>query len=126
MPAAFAGADADAIVEGQDKDLAVADLAGLRGAGGVDDGFDGGFNKGVVDGDFHFQFGQQADLHFRAAVELGVAALPAATANVADGHQIDVPFVQGGLHRFQFFRTNNGDDELHGRDLEVGLILVQL
>src|SRR5947209_4660513 len=42
LAAAFAGADADAIVEGEDENLAVADLAGLRRAGGVDDGFDGG------------------------------------------------------------------------------------
>ena len=37
---AFAGADADSLFDRRDEDLAVADLAG---AGGLDDGFDGGF-----------------------------------------------------------------------------------
>src|SRR5262249_48717649 len=83
LGAALAGADADAIVERQDKDLAVADLAGLRRARGVHDGFDGGLDEGVVDADLQLQLGEQADLELGAAIDFGVAALPAAAAHVA-------------------------------------------
>src|SRR5205823_4430368 len=97
--AAFAGADADAVVERQDENLAVADLPGLGGAGGVDDGLDGRLDEGVVDRYFQLQLGQQADLDLRAAVDFRCTALPAAAAHVADGHQVDVAFIQRRLDR---------------------------
>src|ERR1700722_12023974 len=53
--AALAGADAHTIVHRQDENLAVADLARLRRAGGMDDGLDRRFDEGVVDGDLHLQ-----------------------------------------------------------------------
>src|SRR5688500_10848827 len=97
LPAAFAGADAHAVVERHDEDLAVADGAGVADAGGMDDGLDGRLHECVIDGDLELELGQQADLELLAAVDLGEAALPAATADVADGHQVDVALVQGPL-----------------------------
>src|SRR5262249_12598435 len=51
LPAALAGADADAVFQWQDENLAVADLAGVAGASGMDNGLDGRLHKGVIDGD---------------------------------------------------------------------------
>src|SRR6185312_2600449 len=62
------------IVHRQDEDFAVADLPGLRRAGGVDDGLDGSLNEGVVDGDFQFQLGQQTHGELGTAIHLRVAA----------------------------------------------------
>src|SRR5438105_2559006 len=73
----FAGADANAIVERQDEDFAVADLAGLGGAGGVDDGLDGRLDERFVDGNFQLELGQEANLELGAAVDFGIAALTA-------------------------------------------------
>src|SRR5262249_12604491 len=81
LAAALARANAHAILQRQHKDLAVADLPRFRRARGVNDRLDGGLDEGVVDGDFEFELGQQADLEFAAAVDLGVAALPAAAAH---------------------------------------------
>src|SRR5262249_29858417 len=88
--AAFAGTNADAVLQRQHEDLAVADLSRLGGAGGMHDRLDGGLDEGVVDGDFELELGQQPHLELAAAVDLGVAALPAAAADVAHGHEVDV------------------------------------
>src|SRR5262245_34715571 len=113
--AAFAGADADAIFERQDEDFAVADGAGFADTGRMDDGFDSRFDESVVDGDFELQFGQEANLEFLPAIHFREPALPAAAAHVADGHEIDIVFVEGPLHGLQFFGPNDGDDHFHGR-----------
>src|SRR5262249_17903403 len=112
--AALAGADADAVLQRQHEDLAVADGAGLAGAGGVDDRLDGRLDERLVDGDLQLQLRQQPDLHLRAAVHLGVAALPAAAAHVADRHQVDVALVERALHRLKLLGADNGQDHLHG------------
>src|SRR5262249_48675781 len=70
LGAALAGADADAIVERQHEDFAVPDLSGLTHARGVDDGFNRRLDKGVVDRDFQFELGQQADFELGGAVDL--------------------------------------------------------
>ena len=67
-------------------------LTGVARPGGVDDRFDGSFHERFVDANLQFELRQQADLDFGAAVGFGVAALPAAAAHVADGHQIDLAF----------------------------------
>src|SRR5262245_59075200 len=101
LAAAFAGANADAILQRQNEDLAVADRARVAGAGGVDDGLDGRFDEGVVHRDLQLQLGQQTHLKLGAAVDLGVAALPAAAAHIAHRHQVHVPFVEGRLNSFE-------------------------
>ena len=67
--AALAGADADAILQRKDEDLAIADLSGGSGAGRMDDRLDRRLDESVVDRDFEFQLRQQANLDFRAAVD---------------------------------------------------------
>src|SRR5262249_16467798 len=90
-----------------------ANLAGITAAGGMNDRFHGCLHEGVVDGNLQLQFRQQADLELLAAVDLGIAALPAAAADVADGHQVNVALVESGLDRLELFRPNNRHDVLH-------------
>src|SRR5436309_10883582 len=81
LAAALAGADADAVLQRQHEDLAVADLAGVAGAGGVHDRLDRRLHERLVDGDLQLDLRQQPDLELAAAVDLGEAALPAAAAD---------------------------------------------
>ena len=117
LSAAFAGADSDAIFEREDEDLAVADLARVAGASGVNDRFHGRFDEGIIDGDLQFQLGQQAHLKLGAAINLGVPSLSAAASDVADGHQVYVALVERLLDGFQFIRPDDGGDQLQAKDL---------
>jgi len=65
------------IVHGKNEDFTVADFSFLTGAGRVDDGFNGGFDVFVVNGDFQFDFPDEIDLIFVAAVHLGMPFLTA-------------------------------------------------
>src|SRR5882672_11390165 len=72
--AVLVGADADDILQREHEDLAVADLAGLGGAG------DSGDHLGddvVGHGDLDLHLGQEVHGVFAAAVDLGVAFLAA-------------------------------------------------
>ena len=72
----LAGADAQRPIDRGDEDLAVADLPGFRSrADGLDDpvGFIGG------DGDLDADFRQEIHGVFGAAIDLGMALLPAVT-----------------------------------------------
>src|SRR5437867_2240673 len=93
-PAAFPGADADRVFQGQDENLSIADAAGLPRPGRMDDGLDGRLHERVVHGNLELQLRQQADLDFLPAIDLGVPLLPAAAADVRHGHQVDVHGVQ--------------------------------
>src|SRR5205823_787233 len=53
LSATLAGANAHAIIQRQDEDLAVSHLAGVLGTGRMDDRFDGRLQVLVADGDFH-------------------------------------------------------------------------
>src|SRR5262249_42032442 len=105
--------NAHRILQRQDEDLPVPDPAGVAGSGGVNDGLNRCLDERVVDGDFEFELGQQADLDFLPAVDLGVPLLPAAPADVRHGHQVDVNRVQGPLHVLELLRPDDRDDEFH-------------
>src|ERR1700691_3614624 len=74
---AFVVADADGFVDAADEDFPVADAAG---AGGADDGLNGLLLHVFDDDQLDFDFGQEVDGVFTAAVELGVALLAAMAA----------------------------------------------
>src|SRR5579885_3650347 len=71
--AAFAGADADRLLDGHDEDLAVADPAGM---GGLLDRLDGALDHRVFHDHLDLHLGQEIDDVFRPAVELGDALDP--------------------------------------------------
>ena len=114
LAAAFAGADADAIFQGEDEDLAVADLAAGAGAAAADDGVDRRFEKLLVDGDHQLHLAQQVHGEFVAAVDLGLSPLPPKALDVHHGQAEDFDVGQGLLDGFQPMGLNHGDNELHG------------
>ena len=71
--AGLAGADADHLFEIENENLAVADLAGVRG---FFDCLNDLLEQLGLDGGFDFDFGQEVDHVLRAPVELGVSFLP--------------------------------------------------
>src|SRR5262249_10292887 len=111
---ALAGADADAVLQGEDEDLAVADAALGAGAAGLDDGVDGGLDEVLVDGDLELDLAEQVDGQLVAAVDLGLALLPAEALDVDDGQAEDLDLGEGLLDLLQLAGLNDGQDELHG------------
>src|SRR5262249_24260409 len=87
----FAGADADGAIEVVDKDFPVADLAGL---GRRADRRDRLFFQLVGDRDFDLELGQEIHGVFGAAINFGVALLPAEAFDLGDGHAVHADQVQ--------------------------------
>src|SRR5690606_11788542 len=79
---ALAGADADHVLDGEDRDLAVADRAG---ADGPLDGVDHRRREGVVHEHLDPHLRDHVHLVLRAAVGLRVARLPAEALRVDGG-----------------------------------------
>src|SRR5438876_11930457 len=84
--AALAGADPHRLLDRDHEDLAVADLVGL---GGLLDRLDGACGESLLDDDLDFDLGQEVDQVFGAAIDFGVALLPAEAPDLADGHTGD-------------------------------------
>src|SRR5690606_16651079 len=97
-------------VDRDGPDLAVADLAGLRR---LDDDVDDVLGVVLLGQDLHADLGHQVHLVLGAAVDLGVTALPAVAARLADGHALDAELLQGGLHVIELERLDDGCDEPH-------------
>src|SRR5262245_46016922 len=75
LSAPFSGPDPDAILQREDEDLAVADLARGAGPAPLDDRVYGGLDEVLVDRDLQLHFSQQVDADLVAAIELGVPLL---------------------------------------------------
>ena len=113
--AAFAGADADAIVERQDEDFAVADLARRAGAAALDDRVDRRLDEVLVHRDHELHLAQQIDRELAPLIEhLGLALLPAEALAIHDREPHDLDFGQGLLDVLQLARLDDGDDQFHG------------
>src|SRR5579872_4884206 len=112
--AAFAGADADAVLKSEYKYLAVSDGACIARSGSVDNCFNSRFHERLVHGDLELQFRDETNLDLRAAIYLGEAALPAATANIAHCHQVNIALGQGVLDSFELFGPDDCYDQFHG------------
>src|SRR5512135_2756486 len=78
----FAGADAHNLLELEHEDLAVADLAGVRG---LLDRLDHAVQHLGLDRGFDLHFRQEVHHVLRAAIQLGVALLPAEALDLGDG-----------------------------------------
>src|SRR5665213_3647372 len=108
--AALAGADADRLLDGRDEDFAVADAPGMRR---LLDRLDRALNHRIFHDDFDLHLGQEVDDVFRAAIELGMALLPAEALGLDDGDPFDADLVQGLLHFIQLERLDDRLDLLH-------------
>src|SRR5581483_10534968 len=85
LGAALAGADANAILQGENEDLAVADAPFRAGASGFHDRVDGWLDKIFVDRDLQLYLTQQVYGQLMAAVHFGVPLLPAEALDIDDG-----------------------------------------
>src|SRR5512137_1059207 len=115
--ACLARADAHGLGELGHENLAVADLSG---AGDVGDGFDHLLDDGVVDGNLDLGLGQEVDAVFRAAVELGVPALPAKALHLGHRDALHADVGDGLAHFIELERLDDGGDELHRVSLGDG------
>src|SRR5438128_8304086 len=112
--AGLAGTDTDDFLDVGDEDLAVADAAGL---GRLANGFDGTFDGIVAEHDLDLYLGQEVDDIFGAAIEFGVAFLPAKTLGLGDGDTLQSGLLKRFLHfvqlewlddRFDLFHVESG------------------
>jgi hypothetical protein len=72
-------ADANGLIDPGQEDFAVSDFAGGRG---LDDGFNRRVNQVIGDHQLDLDLGQQIDVVFAAAIDLGVAFLASMTAHL--------------------------------------------
>src|SRR5579864_9524639 len=109
----LAGADAHRVIEPEDEDLAVADLAGLRRRrDGVDDLVDliGGA------GDFQLDLRQEAHGVFGAAIDFGVALLAPVALHLGDGQSLNADLGQRVADLVELERLDDGHDDFHVHD----------
>jgi hypothetical protein len=107
----FAGADTNHARDIEDKDLTVADFAGLRR---TDNGIHAGVDDIIGDNDFDFHFRQKIDHILRAAIQLGMPLLAAKAFHFRYRHPGDADFGQRFTHVIQFERFNNRINLFHG------------
>jgi len=84
--------------------------------GGLLDGLDRPFGEVVVDDQLDFHFGQKIDDVFGAAIQLGMALLPAETFRLDDRQPLKADLVQGFFDFVEFERFDNCLDFLHRPD----------
>src|ERR1700719_2142999 len=96
--------------DGADPHLPVTDLAG---ACGLDDDVHHLVDRGVINEDLDPHLRHEVDGILGAAVDLGVALLPAVALHLADRHAEDPRLFQAGLDVFEGERLDDRGDQLH-------------
>src|SRR5665213_678463 len=86
VAAPLPGPDPDDILNRDDPDLAITDLAG---AGGIDDGGGHFFYLGIVNDDFQPDLWYEFDLVLSTPVDLGVASLAPEALGLGQGQSLD-------------------------------------
>src|SRR5690606_26110984 len=90
--------------------LAVADLAGARGAvDRLERRFEGLVGYGGLD----LELGQEIHDVLGAAVQLGMALLPAEALDLGDGQSVHARFGERFAHLVELERADDGDDQFH-------------
>src|SRR5476651_2531935 len=113
--AGFAGADAHGFIDGEDKNLAVADLAG---PGGRDDGVDSFPGDRISHDNLDFYLRQEIHRVLAAPVNLRVALLATEALDLGHRHAFHA---DGGERRFYLLKLeglDDGNDEFHGNSSE--------
>ena len=110
----LAGADADDLLDGQDEDLAVADLAGPRA---LDDRLHGRLDEVVGDADLEAHLLGEPHLHGRAAVGLDAVDLAAVALDARHREAAHLGAVERLEHVVRALRPHDRDHELHGAQL---------
>ena len=110
--AAFVVADPDSLINLGDKNLTVADFA-RPGRG--NDGHYSLFQQFVRNYRFEFDFRQEIDCIFTAAIELGMPFLAPVSPCFKNGHAFDAYFEQGVFYSVEFGWLNDSFNFLHSR-----------
>src|SRR5208282_4176640 len=106
----LAGADAHGLGDRRNEDLAVADLSGLRGGA---DRLDDPVGLFVGHRNLDANFWQEVHRIFGAAINLGVALLPAVTLDLGGGTAVNDDGEQGIAPLLELEWLDDGNDELH-------------
>ena len=109
----FAGANADAVVHGQDKDLAIADLTRLSAASPLEDRVNGRPDERFIDRNLQLDLPQQIHAELVSPVNASLAFLPSEALTIHNGQPEDFDLGQSFLDGFQLARLDDGDDQLH-------------
>src|SRR6266705_4109525 len=110
-------ADANRMVEVDDEDLAVADLAGF-GSGG--DGVDGLVDLVRGDSDLDLDLGQEAHGVFSAAVNFRMAFLPAISLDLRHRETVNANGGQGVTDFFELEWLDDRHNNFHGSYPRLG------
>src|SRR4051812_35930029 len=105
------------MVEVDDEDLAVADLAGLGRAG---DGLDGLVDLVRGDGDLDLDLGQEAHRVFSTAIDFRMAFLPAVSLDFRHRETVNANGGQGVPDFFEFEWLNDRHNNFHGSYPRLG------
>src|SRR5579884_318705 len=108
--ARFFGADADRTQNGQHENFSIPNLSSLRC---LDNCFHGGIRAVIRKYDFQFDLGQKIDRVFAAAINFGVAFLPAETFDLRDGHALNTQLRKRRFDVFEFEWLDNRLDFFH-------------
>src|SRR5690606_18888946 len=98
------------VLHRENRDLAVADLAG---PGGLLDRLGGGVGEVVGDQDLQALLGHEGHFVFRSPIDLGLAGLSPEPRDVAHGHSGDPDRLESLADVVQLERLYVGDDEFH-------------
>src|SRR5215469_13353695 len=110
------GADTDDALDVRNEDLAVSNLAGL---GGLHDGLDDLIDQITPHRHLDARLGNEIDYVFRAAIELGVSALPTEALHLGDRHARYPDVRERGAHIVELERLDDRCDEFHERTLRL-------
>ena len=99
------------MVEIDDEDFAVADLAGLCSTG---DRFDGLVDLGLGDSDLDLDLGQETDGVLSAAVNFRMAFLAAISLDFRHRESVNADGGQGVTDLFQLEWLDDGHNNFHG------------
>src|SRR6266446_6579965 len=108
--ATLASADADGLVDRGDKDLAVADPAGMRG---LLDRLDRPLDQRLFHDDLDLHLRQKVDHVFGPAIKLGMAFLAAEPLGLGDRDPFDADLVKSLLHLVQLEGFDDRLDLFH-------------
>src|SRR5262245_44009604 len=103
--------NAHGALDRHDENLAIADLAG---AGGGGDYFDHLVQLLAGDRDFEAELWKKIHLIFGAAIDLGVALLPAVAFHFGHRHSVNADTRERLTHLIELEWFYDSDDELHG------------
>src|SRR5687768_10387379 len=106
----LAGADANDFFQIEHEDLAVADLAGI---GRALDRLDRLLEQFRLDRGLDLHLGQEVDHVLRAAIELGVAFLPAEALDLGDGDSLHADRRERFSHLVELERLDDCGDQFH-------------